>query len=445
MYSHKRLLIKYPTRSRPQKAIQTLAKYISFANDIDNIKIIVSLDSDDPSANPESFRRLHPNVEVIVGEPCGKVGAINRDMPDPSTFDILLLASDDMIPVENGYDDIIRDRMEQFYPDTDGVLFFNDGHRGYDLNTLVICGSKYYQRFGYIYYPGYKSLFCDNEFMDEAYRLRKQIYFDMCIIRHEHPSHVGERYDSLYTQNDTYSNHDRALYYSRIQYMYDVSILICTVPSRHYLLSTLLEDIETHKKNVNLKVEVIFDSRTDISVGNKRNSLIARSKGKYSCFVDDDDKITPNYLTVIEDAIKSGIDYDCVALNGRFYHGSRYNGQFYHSIKYSSWTEDRIAYYRPPNHLNPIKTSIYKALPFKDISMQEDVDFAKRLFESGLLKTEYTHDKIQYHYYRINIGTKRVIVNDIAYDMDLKYYNEVFNVKKQQNAIRLRNGRFSLR
>jgi hypothetical protein len=350
-----------------------------------------------------------------------------------------------MIPIMNGYDDVIRDRMHQFYPDTDGVLFFNDGHRGCDLNTLVICGSKYYQRFDYIYYPGYKSLFCDNEFMDEAYRLRKQTYFDTCIIQHEHPSHAGERYDLLYTQNDTYWNHDRALYYSRIQYMYDVSILICTVPSRHHLLSTLLEDIETHKKNVNIKVEVIFDSRSDISVGKKRNSLIARSKGKYSCFVDDDDKITPNYLSVVEDAIKSGIDYDCVALNGRFYYGVEYKASFYHSLRYTSWSGDNTEYYRPPNHLNPIKTSICKVIPFKDISLQEDEDFSKRLFESGLLKTEYVHDKIQYHYYRVNLGTKRVIIDNIVYDMDLKYYNETFKENKKQPVVRFRNGRFSFR
>jgi len=444
MYANKRLLVKYPTRSRLEKAVETLKKYISFAKDLDNIKFLVSLDSDDRTANVDSFRRLHPNVEVCVGPPCGKVGAINRDMPDPSTFDILLLASDDMIPIVNGYDEVIRDRMEQFYPDTDGVLFFNDGYQGNKLNTLVICGTKYYQRFGYIYYPGYKSLFCDNEFMDEAYRLGKQTYFDTCIIQHEHPSHIEKPYDSLYKLNDTYWNHDGGLYYSRIKYMYDVSILICTIPSRHYLLSTLLEDIELYKKNINIKVEVIFDSRTDISVGKKRNSLIARSKGKYSCFVDDDDKITPNYLTVIEDAIKSGIDYDCVVLNGRFYYGGEYRANFHHSLKYTSWTDDRIAYYRPPNHLNPIKASICKAIPFKDISMQEDRDYSTRLLESGLLKTEYVHDKIQYHYYRINMGTERMVIGNIVYEIDRKFRDEMIKNNTQNLALRLRNGKFLL-
>ena len=151
-----KLFIKYPTRSRPQKSIETLKKYIQLAKNINNIQILVSLDDDDTTVTDDMYTSLHSNVTVIRGPSKGKINAINRDITNPTTFDILLLASDDMIPVVYGYDEIIRDSMEQFFPDTDGVLFFNDGYTGYRLNTLVICGSKYYQRFGYIYYPEYQ-------------------------------------------------------------------------------------------------------------------------------------------------------------------------------------------------------------------------------------------------------------------------------------------------
>ena len=112
---------------------------------MNKIKIIVSLDNDDTECilNIHKYSSIHPSIDVCVGSSSGKVNAINRDIPDPSEFDILLLASDDMIPVVKGYDEIIRDSMTQFYPDTDGVLFFNDGYVGYRTNTLVICGSKY--------------------------------------------------------------------------------------------------------------------------------------------------------------------------------------------------------------------------------------------------------------------------------------------------------------
>ena len=40
------------------------------------------------------------------------------------TWDILLLASDDMIPVCDGYDQIIRDDMFTYHRNGDGVLWY---------------------------------------------------------------------------------------------------------------------------------------------------------------------------------------------------------------------------------------------------------------------------------------------------------------------------------
>lgn len=212
------ILIKYPTKYRTEKALSVLSKYISLATRPEQIHIVVSIDTDDEEtvSNIYRFETIHSSVQVCIGEPAGKIAAINRDMPDPATFDILILASDDMIPEIQGYDEIIRERMHRFFPNTDGVLFFNDGIMQNRLNTLVICGSVYYRRFGYIYYPGYKSLFCDNEFMLVASRLRRQVYFPDVIIRHEHPdTNSAIASDTLYQQNQRYWNADRALFYAR--------------------------------------------------------------------------------------------------------------------------------------------------------------------------------------------------------------------------------------
>jgi len=388
-----RILIKFPTRGRHNKFHEVLEKYISMANSIDNIKIIVSVDNDD---QPELYNKIHDCVEIVVGESSGKIGAINRDIPDPSTFDILLLASDDMIPIVKGYDDIIRSKMSQYFPDGDGVLFFNDGYTYYKLNTLVICGSKYYQRFGYIYCPEYKSLWCDNEFMDQANLLGRQIYFHETIIKHEHPANNKQTIsDSLYNTNESYFAQDKLVYHSRKIRNYDVSVLICTVPQRQPMFVELLNRITLLKQSTKLSIEVIFDDRLNISVGVKRNSLLSRSNGTYSCFVDDDDKITDDYFKIIEE---SQLKYDCIRLNGILYQYDIKIKPFYHSLKYDKWSQDDNAFYRYPNHLNPMKTSIAKQISFTDKNHLEDRDFALKLFESKLIKTEYDHEKIQYLY-----------------------------------------------
>ena len=164
-----RILIKFPTRGRKDLFFSTLSKFYTMASDIEKIQFQITIDSDDVEMNnPEVLKKLesHKNLSYSLGESTSKIDAVNRDI-DTSECDIILLASDDMVPVFFGYDEIIRNSMKDEYPDTDGVLWFFDGHRT-DLNTLCILGKKYYDRFSYIYHPTYLSTFCDNEFMDVA-------------------------------------------------------------------------------------------------------------------------------------------------------------------------------------------------------------------------------------------------------------------------------------
>jgi len=210
------LIIKFPTRGRPKKFINVLEKYISYLDD-KTTKIIITADNDDITMNNDFIIDVidqYENATIKFGGNKTKVEAINNDLDDV-TFDIILLASDDMIPMVKGYDTIIKNKFKQYYPDTDGVLWFNDGYQGKKLNTLCILGKKYYDRFGYIYNPNYKSVWCDNEFMDVANILGKQVYFDEIIIRHEHPDWgFGDR-DIIHNLNIDNHHYDENIYTQR--------------------------------------------------------------------------------------------------------------------------------------------------------------------------------------------------------------------------------------
>jgi hypothetical protein len=213
------LLIKFPTRARPDLFFSTLDLYYEKAFFDDKIQFLVSIDSDDLTMNNEYIKsRLkdYKNLIYVCGESKSKIDAVNRDMEKAEAYDIILLASDDMLPEIEGYDEVIRDNMQKYYPNTDGILFFNDGYRGKVLNTLCILGRKYYERFGYIYYPGYKSLFADNEFMDVGYLLNKQTYIDDVIIKHEHPENGFPMIrDQIHELNDKNYEFDKQLFISR--------------------------------------------------------------------------------------------------------------------------------------------------------------------------------------------------------------------------------------
>lgn len=181
------LLVKFPTRSRPVKFFEVLDLYHKYLKNPEKTRFAISCDTDDVTMNnPATIDRVlsYKNTNIYFSHNKSKIQAINSNTPS-NGWDILLLASDDMIPQKEGYDEIIRDNMQKHHPDTDGVLWFPDGYRP-DLNTLSIMGKKYYDRFGYIYHPAYFSLWCDNEFQEVAESLGKQTKIDDVIIKHCH-------------------------------------------------------------------------------------------------------------------------------------------------------------------------------------------------------------------------------------------------------------------
>ena len=212
------LVIKFPTRGRADKFLNVLNRYIEFMDD-KSTKIIVSCDNDD-----ETMKKSYvidelsamENVTVVFGDSKTKIVACNADM-EGVDFDIVLLASDDMVPQVRGYDTIIKEAMEDYFPDTDGVLWFNDGYQSRAMNTLCILGKKYYDRFGYIYHPDYISLWCDTEFTRVANMLGKQKYFEQVIIQHQHPAAGFGQIDNLYDENNKYNDIDMATFMRRQQ------------------------------------------------------------------------------------------------------------------------------------------------------------------------------------------------------------------------------------
>ena len=213
-----KLLVKFPTRNRKNKFFKVLRQYQNLCEDLDNTYFLITLDNDDESMNPsdvEDIFNTFNNIKVVYGTSNSKIHAVNRDIELVNDWDIVLLASDDMTPKVKGYDNIIRNKMKEFYSDTDGILWFNDGFQGEKLNTLCILGKKYYKRFNYIYHPDYKSCWSDNEFMEVGKILKKQTYIDSVIIKHEHPDWGYGNRDQIHTNNINDYQYDLGVYNRR--------------------------------------------------------------------------------------------------------------------------------------------------------------------------------------------------------------------------------------
>lgn len=204
-----KILVQWPTRNRPERFFKALRRYQELRK-TDTVHFHIVIDEDDREMRKkenQDILRMWGNLSFEIIEPSGKIGAINHGVTDfAKHYDIIVLASDDMIPQVAGWDKRIIEDMSTYFPDLDGVLWYNDGSEaGHRLNTLCILGTKYYRRFGYIYNPEYKALWCDNEFMEVADILGKQKYLEDVIIRHEHPAWGFGR-------NDEMNNRDNSLY-----------------------------------------------------------------------------------------------------------------------------------------------------------------------------------------------------------------------------------------
>lgn len=432
-----KLLIKFPTRSRSQQFFKQLDNYYAKLSGSIDVKFLISCDSDDTDMNNSKIiKKLqsYKNLYYYFGNNKTKMEAINADVEKHLDFDILLLASDDMTPVAQDYDKIISDNMLANFPNLDGVLHFNDGVVGETLNTLCILGKKYYDRFNYIYYPGYISVACDVEFMLVSQLLGKVKYIDQIIIRHDHPSVKGGfKKDALFARNECkeYLVHDKEVLQTRKAQNFDLtyedvvdkiptsldlfgpktaaevmwSILIPTLDSRTdqftKLYKELLRQIEENK--LYHKVEVLFfKDNKHHSVGYKRNALIQSSRGKYTSFVDDDDELHKDYVKMIYEKLKS--NPDCVSLTGIITINNGKPEKFIHSLKYKLYCKLNGIYYRPPNHLNPIKKEFALQIKFLDQNNGEDTKWALQLQKSNLLRKE---EEIKEPYYFYKFDTKK--------------------------------------
>ena len=201
-----KLVVKFPTRNRPDKFKIVFQKYLTFLSGRHDVEFRISMDEDDSTMNnPEMIewltnRAKNANIKWYYGHSKTKIEACNANMED-AEGDVLLLASDDMVPLQMGYDEVIFQAFDATFKDFDGAIKFWDGLRPKEdpLMTLTVMGFPLYKKFGYIYHPSYKSVYSDDEQTRVCAALGKLARCDMCIIRHQW---TKEPFDTLHARNE---------------------------------------------------------------------------------------------------------------------------------------------------------------------------------------------------------------------------------------------------
>jgi hypothetical protein len=177
------------------------------------------------------------------------------------------------------------------------------------------------------------------------------------------------------------------------------AILIPTLTERAQLLNRLISELDKQRAGKNVII-IIAEDQKQKTTGAKRNDLIQaaiENNVDYFSFHDEDDLPGPNYIKRNMEGITLG--YDTNSLWGQLYVNNKPDNPFHHSLKYDHWFQDKTTYYRCNNHLNCMKLSLVKDIPFEDITVGEDGRWSMAIQKAGVLKTEYQINETIYHYF----------------------------------------------
>ncbi len=211
----KRLLLKCASRGRPEALLRTIENFEAHCSG-EACAWVISLDEDDVTCvtmqhQLEEKCKLPVIVRYSVSE--SKVHAMNRDIPD-SDWDVVVMLADDCRTTTKDFDQRIREDFAKFAPDFDAVIQYPDSYQN-RIPTHPVIGRKYYDRYGYIWHPAYKSIHCDDELQRVAKRQRKLHKSTMVQFVHEHYRARKRQRDSVDAKNQKAINQDMITYAKR--------------------------------------------------------------------------------------------------------------------------------------------------------------------------------------------------------------------------------------
>lgn len=182
------------------------------------------------------------------------------------------------------------------------------------------------------------------------------------------------------------------------------SILIPSLIERENLLNRLLNILNTQIKECNAENEVeilVLTDNREQSTGTKRNRLIQMANGEYLCFFDDDDVPENNYIKLVLEAVEQSPDV--IPINGYITIRGANPTYWQMGLEYERKTitncMGQVEHYEaPPNHLAVMKKCLMKDYLFQDISWAEDSEWADRLKNDKVFKTQVRIKQPIYHY-----------------------------------------------
>jgi len=194
-----RFSLIHPSRGRVTRAGAAIDEWRANAGGTHSLEYILSADADDPERAGYASLARDRGVTMIVNANRSIVDAVNHGARQ-STGDVLVVVSDDFgCPPQ--WDDAIASAIGDR---RDIAVLVHDGNAG-RIMTLPIVDRAFYASCGYVYFPEYISMYCDDDLTEHAALTGRLVDARQLRFPHRHPSISGGELD------DTYRRQQRGL------------------------------------------------------------------------------------------------------------------------------------------------------------------------------------------------------------------------------------------
>ena len=187
-----RFSLIHPSRGRVAQAGVTIDEWRAAASGRHECEYLLSVDADDPDVGRYVSLARDRGVTLLTHENRSIVDAVNR-AASRAAGDVLVVVSDDF-GCPSRWDEAVaaaigdrRNVAVIVHDDIDGRIM-----------TLPIVDRAFYDSCGYLYFPEYISMYCDDDLTEHAARTGRLVDARHLRFPHRHPSLNGGVFDRTY-------------------------------------------------------------------------------------------------------------------------------------------------------------------------------------------------------------------------------------------------------
>ena len=204
-----KISLLHPSRNRAVTAEAAVAEWLGNLSGLHAIEYILSIDDNDNQITEYRQVASRHGARLIIHPNGNSVKACNQAAL-VATGDLLIMVSDDF-GCPKGWDDALVSAVG----DRRDVAVFVDDGIGAKTMTLPIVDRAFYQRTGYVLFPGYRHMFCDNDLEEVSRRLGKLIDAKHLLFPHRHYIIGAAAYDKTYHHSGNSWGRDARLFTKR--------------------------------------------------------------------------------------------------------------------------------------------------------------------------------------------------------------------------------------